>query len=98
MPSLEYAHQPWSSPREEGLRSKYAIKDVTSESEDDEVEEVEWGKRMFGVRMTPAHPLYVGRGDDKCGEKVVYSIQDIRQLLSVQLPTYRHRYCTYRLY
>jgi hypothetical protein len=36
------------------------------------------------VRMTPAHPWYVGRGDDKCGGEVVYSIQDIRQLLSVQ--------------
>ena len=62
-----------------------AIKDVTSESEDDEVEEVEWGKRMYGVRMTPAHPWYGGRGDDKCGGEVVYSIQDIRQLLSVNL-------------
>jgi hypothetical protein len=60
------------------------IKDVTSESEDDGVEEVEWGKCMFGVRMTPAHPWFVGRGDDKCGGEVVYSIQDIRQLLSVQ--------------
>jgi hypothetical protein len=29
-------------------------------------------------------PWYVGRGDDKCGGEVVYSIQDIRQLLSVQ--------------
>ena len=61
-----------------------AIKDVTSGSEDDEVEEVEWGKCMYGVRMTPAHPWYVGRGDDKCGGEVVYSIKDIRELLSVQ--------------
>jgi hypothetical protein len=61
-----------------------AVKDVTSESEDDGVEGVEWGAGMFGVRMTPAHPWYVGRGDDKCGGEVVYSIQDIRQLLSVQ--------------
>ena len=52
--------------------------------EDDEVEEVEWGKCMYGVRMTPAHPWYVGRGDHKCGGEVVYSVQDIRQLLSVQ--------------
>ena len=35
-----------------------ATKDVTSGSEDDEVEEVEWGKCMYGVRMTPAHPWY----------------------------------------
>jgi hypothetical protein len=61
-----------------------AVKDVTSESEDDGVEGVEWGAGMYGVRMTPAHPWYVGRGDDKCGGEVVYSIQDIRQLLSVQ--------------
>ena len=39
---------------------------------------------LLTVRMTPAHPWYVGRGDDKCGGEVVYSIQDIRQLLSVQ--------------
>ena len=39
---------------------------------------------MYGVRMTPAHPWYVGRGDDKCGGEVVYSMQDIRQLLRVQ--------------
>jgi len=61
-----------------------ATKDVTSGSEDDEVEEVEWGKCMYGVRMTPAHPWYVGRGDDKCGGEVVYSIKEIRELLSVQ--------------
>ena len=48
------------------------------------MEGVEWGACMYGVRMTPAHPWYVGRGDDKCGGEVVYSIQDIRQLLSVQ--------------
>ncbi len=59
-----------------------AVKDVTSESEDDEMKGVEWGACMCGVRMTPAHPWYVGRGDDKCGREVVYSIQDIRQLLS----------------
>jgi len=39
---------------------------------------------MYGVRLTPAHPWYIGRGDDKCGREVVYSIQDISQLLSVQ--------------
>jgi hypothetical protein len=61
-----------------------AVKDITSESDDDGVEGVEWGAGMYGVRMTPAHPCYVGRGNDKCGGEVVYSIQDIRQLLSVQ--------------
>jgi hypothetical protein len=61
-----------------------AVKDVTSEFDDDGVEGVEWGAGMYGVRMTPAHPWYVGRGDDQCGGEVVYSIQDIRQLLNVQ--------------
>ena len=46
-----------------------AARDVTSESEEDEEEGVELGKRMHGVRMSPAHPRYVGRGDDTCGEK-----------------------------
>ncbi len=41
-----------------------AARDVTSESEEDEEEGVEWGKRMYGLRMSPAHPRYVGRGDD----------------------------------
>jgi hypothetical protein len=61
-----------------------AARDVTSGSEEDELEGVEWGACMYGVRMTPAHLWYVGRGDDKCGGEVVYSIQDIRQLLRVQ--------------
>ncbi len=62
-----------------------AVKDVTSESEDDGMEGVEWEAGMYGVRMTPAHPWYVGRGDDKCGGEVVYSIQDIRQLSASNL-------------
>ena len=57
-----------------------AARDVTSESEEDEEEGVEWGKRMYGVRMSPAHPRYVGRGDDTCGE-VVYTIPEMRTLL-----------------
>ena len=42
-----------------------AARDVTSESEEDEEERVEWGTRKYGVRMSP-HPRYVGRGDDTC--------------------------------
>ena len=34
--------------------------------------------------MSPAHPRYVGRGDDTCGEEVVYTIQEIRTLLRSQ--------------
>ena len=50
-----------------------AARDVTSECEEDEEEGVEWGKRMYGVRMSPAQPRYVGRDDDTCGGEVVYS-------------------------
>jgi hypothetical protein len=60
-----------------------AAGDVTSESEEDEEEGVECGRRMYGVRMSPAHPRYVGRGDDTCGE-VVYTIPEIRTLLHSQ--------------
>ena len=65
-------------------RKGVAARDATSESEEDEVERVEWGTRQYGVRMSPAHPWYVGRGDDACGGEVVYSIQEIRKLLSSQ--------------
>jgi hypothetical protein len=61
-----------------------AARDVTSESEEDEEEGVEWSKRMYGVRMSPAHPRYVGRGDDKCGGEVVCTIPEIRTLLRSQ--------------
>ena len=61
-----------------------AARDVTSESEEDEKEGVEWSKRMYGVRMSPAHPRYVGRGDDTCGGEVVYTIPEIRTLLRSQ--------------
>jgi hypothetical protein len=59
-------------------------RDVTSESEEDEEEGVEWSKRMYGVRMSPAHPQYVGRGNDTCGGEVVYTIPEIRTLLRSQ--------------
>jgi hypothetical protein len=61
-----------------------AARDVTSESEEDEEEGGEWGKRMYGVRMSPAHPRYVGRGDDTCGGDVVYTIPEMRTLLHSQ--------------
>jgi hypothetical protein len=61
-----------------------AARDATSESEEDESERVEWGTRQYGVRMSPSHPWYVGRGDDVCGGEMVYSIQEIRKLLSSQ--------------
>jgi hypothetical protein len=32
-------------------------RDVTSESEEDEEERVEWGTRKYGVLMSPVHPV-----------------------------------------
>jgi hypothetical protein len=61
-----------------------AARDVTSESDEDEEEKVEWGTCKYGVRMSPAHPRYVGRGDEVCGGEVVYTIQEIRTLLRSQ--------------
>jgi hypothetical protein len=61
-----------------------AARDAKSESEEDEEERVEWGTRKYGVRMSPAHPRYVGRGDDTGGGEVVYTIQEIRTLLRSQ--------------
>ena len=63
------------------LRCNIHIRDVTPESEEDEEEGVEWGRRMYGVRMSPAHPRYVGRGDDTCGGEVVCTILEIRTLM-----------------
>jgi hypothetical protein len=34
--------------------------------------------------MSAAHPWYVGRGDDTCAGKVVYTIQEIQELLNSQ--------------
>ena len=45
----------------------FATRDATSESDEDEEERAEWSTRKYGVRMSPAHPRYVGRGDDTCG-------------------------------
>jgi hypothetical protein len=60
------------------------VRDTTSESDEDEEERVEWGTCKFGVRMSPAHPRYVGRGNETCGGEVVYTIQEIRTLLRSQ--------------
>jgi hypothetical protein len=65
-----------ATPSSPGARSR-DLGDATSESDEDEAEGVEWGKRMYGVRMSPAHPRYVGRGDDTCGGEVVYTIPEM---------------------
>ena len=59
-------------------------RDSSSESDADEEERVEWGAHMYGVRMSPANPQYVGRGDNICGGEVVYTIEEIRALLHSQ--------------
>jgi len=61
-----------------------AIREATSGSEEDEKEEVEWGAAMYGVRMSPAHPWYVGQGDNTCAGEVVYTIPEIQELLNSQ--------------
>jgi hypothetical protein len=70
-----------------------AARDVTSESDEDEEERVEWGTCKYGVRMSPAHPRYVGRGDETCEGEVVYTIQEIRTLLCSQ-PEHAKRWLT----
>jgi hypothetical protein len=39
---------------------------------------------MTSVRMSPANPRYVGRGDSTCGGEVVYTIPEIKVLLRSQ--------------
>ncbi len=63
---------------------KWEVLRTEVESDENEEERVEWGTRKYGVRMSPAHPGYVGRGDDTCGGEVVYTIQEIRTLLRSQ--------------
>jgi hypothetical protein len=65
-------------------RRGIAAKDATSESDENEEERVEWGTRKYEVRMSPAHPRYVGLGDDTYGGEVLYTIQEIRTLLRSQ--------------
>jgi hypothetical protein len=50
-------HSGWKICSVSGIPSRKtgAVKDVTSGSEDDGVDGVEWGAGMYGVRMTPAH-------------------------------------------
>ena len=75
-------HQAWRS-RASHWRGIVA-RDSTSESDAEEEERVEWGAHMYGVRMSPANPQYVGRGDNICGGEVVYTIEEIRALLRSQ--------------
>jgi len=56
----------------------------TQRLSNNEEERGEWGTHMYGVRMSPAQPRYVGRGDDPFGGEVVYITQEIRTLLRSQ--------------
>jgi hypothetical protein len=60
-----------------------AAKDTTSESDEGEADGADWSE-CYGVRMSPANPRYVGRGDSTCGGEVVYTIPEIRALLCSQ--------------
>ena len=42
-----------------------AARDTTSESDEGEAEGADWDE-CYGVRMSPANPQYVGRGDSTC--------------------------------
>jgi len=57
---VKHPHNPQARRPRSAQGKGGAVKDVTSESEDDEMGRVEWGACMYGVRMTPAHPWYVG--------------------------------------
>jgi hypothetical protein len=47
------------------------------------VEGADWDE-CYGVKMSPANPRYVGRGDCTCGGEVVYTIPEIKVHLRSQ--------------
>ena len=67
----------------------YGVAQGRGKGMEEEEEGVEWSKRMYGVRMSPAHPRYVGRGDDTCGGEVVYTIPEIGHFSTPNLKTRR---------
>ena len=53
---------------------RIAAKDTTSESDEGEADGADW-RKCCEVRMSPANPRYVGRGDSTdCWGEVVYTI------------------------
>jgi hypothetical protein len=62
---------------------RLAARDTASESDEGEAEGADWDE-CYGVRMSPANPRYVGRGDSTCGGEVVYTIPEIKVLLRSQ--------------
>jgi hypothetical protein len=83
-PPLSPPRRPLTGPTPPKLDRRMMRRTPIPTASEDEEEGVEWGKRMYGVRMSPAHPGYVGRGDDTCGGEVVYTISEMRTLLHSQ--------------
>ena len=61
-------------------RKQGAAREERSDVDEDEEADTAWGE-CWGVRMSPANPCYVGRGDNICGGEVVYKIPEIKDLL-----------------
>ena len=66
------------SPKMQGVSTMSA-----SESDEGAAEGADWDE-CYGVKMSPANPRYVGRGDNTCGGEVVYTIPEIKVLLRPQ--------------
>ena len=75
-------NRPGRRPRAAHKR-RLAAKDTASESDESAAGGADWDE-YYGVRMSPANPRYVGRGDSICGGEVVYIIPDIKVPLRSQ--------------
>jgi hypothetical protein len=64
-------------------KRRLAVGDTASESDEGEAEGADWDE-CCGVKMSPANPRYVGRGDSTCGGEVVHTIPEIKVLLRSQ--------------
>ena len=66
-------------------RENLADRDDSASEAD--VQDDEWERYSIqtSALMTPAHPKYVGRGDDTSGGEVLYTMQEVRDLLQGQL-------------
>jgi uncharacterized membrane protein len=64
-------------------KRRLAAGDTASESDEGDAEGADWDE-CYGVKMSPANPRYVGRGDSTCGGEVVYTMPEIKVLLRSQ--------------
>ena len=67
-------NRPGRRPRAAHKR-RLAAKDTASESDESAAGGADWDE-YYGVRMSPANPRYVGRGDSICGGGVMYNDDD----------------------